>query len=101
MMLPSPADLGPPESWPGYWMFESSGVLKPVVLAYLDGRPLDQHGISIMRSYLEQWIIAPGWDHCAQSLELAELRQSVVGLTTQKEIADWLWRALAIGIDPL
>jgi hypothetical protein len=98
VMLISP---GPPESWPGFWKYEASGVLAPVVTAYVHGRTLDEDGIKLMRAYLEQWISAPAWDWHSQPPELTELRQSVVGLTSQKQIADWLWRALAIGIDPL
>ena len=37
---------------PGYWMYEASGVLRPVVEKYVEGRWLDPDEIAVMRRYL-------------------------------------------------
>jgi hypothetical protein len=88
-------------SAPGFWRNETSGVLKPAIEAYINGKALDVHQIAAMRAYLRQWIMAPAWDRGEPSPELEKLRSGVDGLTTQKAIHDWLWEALGIGIDPL
>lgn len=46
---------------PGYWMHETSGVLRPAVEAYLNQRPMSKKQIAAMRAYLRQWIAAPEW----------------------------------------
>ena len=43
---------------PGYWMAESTGVLRPAVEAYLHGEPLTQAQITALRAYFRQWIFA-------------------------------------------
>ncbi|HEY1301462.1 MAG TPA: hypothetical protein VGF07_13265 [Stellaceae bacterium] len=93
---------------PGYWMHETSGVLRPVVEVYLAGKPLSPHQIAILRAYLRQWIMAPIWD-CnpyasnEDRVRLAELRAVFHRgrLTSREAIAGWLADALDEGIDPL
>lgn len=80
---------------PGYWMAETSGVLRPVIEHYLVGMRLTPEEIAAMRAYLRQWIMAPVW------LDVDDLRRDVEGLTTQEAIHAWLDRALDQGIDPL
>ena len=80
----------------GYWMHETSGVLRPAVEAYLSGRPMTEDQIAAMRAYLRRWIYAPGWDG-----EIDELRERIEGLISRKAITAWLDDAGAIGIDPL
>jgi hypothetical protein len=84
-------------SAPGYWMHEESGVLRPVVVAYLKDQPLTDAQIAVMRSYLRQWITANVWVGPA----IAELRRRIDGLTSRQAIADWLDDAIDLGIDPL
>lgn len=90
---------------PGFWRNETSGILAPVVEDYINGRQLDAGGISTLRAYLRQWICADVWDMFpiggSPTPELTDLRRAVDGLTTQRAIRDWLWKALEIGIDPL
>jgi hypothetical protein len=88
---------------PGFWMYEQSGVLRPVVEAYLNDKPLDERGMATMRAYLRQWIMADVWNHApgGPSAELTALRDRVDGLTTQEAIHKWIYDALEIGIDPL
>lgn len=82
---------------PGYWLYETSGVLRPAVEAYLTGRPLSGEQIAALRAYLRQWIAAD-WRGGA---ELAELRAAIDGLTNREAIKAWLDRAEPLGIDPL
>jgi hypothetical protein len=81
---------------PHYWMFESSGVLRPVVLAYLNGQELTPAQCATMRAYLRQWMTAP-W----QGPNVDWLRASVGSLTSRANIARWLDIAVGDNIDPL
>ncbi len=83
---------------PGYWRAETSGVLAPVVEAYIKGQTLTHGQIVVMKMYLRQWTMAPVW---AGDAELEALRWSVEQIQTQQDISDWLWKALAEGHDPL
>jgi hypothetical protein len=83
------------ESRPGYWMNETSGVLRPAIEGYLHGRPLSHSDIAAIRAYLRQWIAADAWDGAE------ELRGRVDRLTTREALDEWLDDAVAIGIDPL
>ncbi|HYJ44057.1 MAG TPA: hypothetical protein VEW06_06335 [Xanthobacteraceae bacterium] len=80
---------------PGYWLYETSGVLQPAVRSYLRGDDLSAGQIAALRAYLRQWIYAPVWE------DVAELRASTDGLTSRAAIAAWLDRANELGIDPL
>jgi hypothetical protein len=82
---------------PRYWMYETSGVLRPAVEAYLMGVPMTAEQIAAMRAYLRQWIAGPRLNTPA----LAELRAGIDRLTSPTAIKDWLDRALLEGIDPL
>jgi hypothetical protein len=84
-------------SIPGYWMYETSGALKPVVLKYLDGAELDLAEVGIMRAYLRQWVWADGF----LGPEIDRLRSGVDHLYNAGDIRAWLGRALDAGIDPL
>jgi len=82
---------------PGYWMAETSGVLRPAVEAFLRNEPMSDAQVAAMRAYLRQWIVAEWFG----GAELDELRGTVDGLVTKKAISAWLDRALSIGVDPL
>jgi hypothetical protein len=91
---------------PGYWMYETSGVLRPAVEAYLNHEPLTGQQIAALRAYLRQWIMASAWDrnpHASPktNANFAEMRAAVDGLTSREAIASWLTRAIDMGIDPL
>lgn len=83
---------------PGYWMNETSGVLRPAVEAYLRGDPMSPEQVTAMRAYLRQWIFAPIW---AEHFDLVKLRDGINALTTREAIAQWLADAEPLGIDPL
>lgn len=85
------------DGFPRYWKDERSGTLRPVVEAYLQGKPLSAKQCATMRAYLRQWIMAPVW----VGPDLAELRAAVDGLTERAAIARWIAAAEALGIDPL
>jgi hypothetical protein len=92
--------------WPGYWMWETSGVLQPAVVAYLEGRELSAEHIAALRAYLRQWIRAKVWDRnphagAKEKEWLAGMRDDVDELTTRHAIARWLRQAEEHGLDPL
>lgn len=91
---------------PGYWMHETSGVLRPAIEAYLHGRPLTGEDVATLRAYLRQWIMAPAWDanpfaDREAGVQLARLRQRVDGLDCRRAIRAWLDDAVLLGLDPL
>jgi len=93
-------------SEPGYWMNETSGVLRPAVEAYLAGGPMTPEQIAAMRAYLRQWVNSPVWDanpHAGTEakLSLADLRTDIDHLVTRAAISIWIGRADALGLDPL
>lgn len=82
---------------PGYWMNETSGVLRPAVMAYLHGEEMTAQQVVTLRAYIRQWIMAPGF----VGPEVEELRGRVDSLQSREAIARWLDDADATGIDPL
>lgn len=91
---------------PGYWMWETSGVLRPAIEVYLTGAAMTPEQVAIMRAYLRQWIDAPVWDrnpHAAESegAALAAMRRRIDCLTSRPSIEAWLADAVALGMDPL
>jgi hypothetical protein len=83
---------------PGYWMNETSGVLRPAIEAYFAHAEMTPGQIAAMRAYLRQWINAPAWQGDAK---LDALRGAVNGLTDRRSIRAWLDQAEDMGIDPL
>jgi hypothetical protein len=81
----------------GYWMFDTSGVLRPAVEAYLHNGNMAPEQIAALRAYLRQWIFSPFW----RGDELDELRRGIDGLTSRAAIDAWLDAAEMAGIDPL
>jgi hypothetical protein len=82
---------------PGYWMNETSGVLRPAVEAYLNGKDMTPGQILAMRAYLRQWINNGSW----KGPMLDPLRTRVEEIVTRKDIHDWLEMSMHEGIDPL
>jgi len=54
-MLAKGGGAGPPF----YWMFETTGVLRPAVEAYLNHGEMTEPQIAALRAYLRQWIAGP------------------------------------------
>jgi hypothetical protein len=82
----------------GYWMNETTGVLRPAIMAYLNGETMTGKQIAAMRAYLRQWIEAPqAW----QGEHIDKLRVLVNTLTTRSAITAWLDLAMLNDIDPL
>ena len=90
---------------PKYWLFESSGALRPAVEAFLHGRDLTEPQIVLLRAYVRQWIDSPVWDRnpaaSPDSVErLVQLRADVAAIATREALKAWRLRAIAEGIDP-
>jgi hypothetical protein len=83
---------------PGYWMYETSGVLRPAVEAFIGHRPMTDDQIAAMRGYLRQWINDGDW---RGEMALENLRGAIDQLTSREAISAWLELAERIGIDPL
>lgn len=81
---------------PGYWMNETSGVLRPVITAFINGEGLSDDQVLTMCAYLRQWMEGP-W----KGPGIPALRQRVNELFTRADIESWLDDALALDIDPL
>jgi len=88
--------MNPWPTLPGYWMHETSGVLRPIVLKYLEGQPLEVDEVVTMRAYLRQWMAAD-----LRGSSVAELRERIEEICTVAELRSWLDDALDAGIDPL
>lgn len=84
-------------SAPGYWMNETSGVLRIAVEAYLAGVPMSREHVAAMRAYLRQWIHAPAWS----GRKVRFLRRAIEDLDSAEAIRSWLMIAEEEGIDPL
>lgn len=82
---------------PGYWMHETTGVLRPAVLTYLSGEPMNVEQVAAMRAYLRQWIADPRW----RGARVPELRARIDFLVSREAIEEWLDIAMEEGIDPL
>ena len=83
---------------PRYWMHESSGVLEPVIVDYLDGKVLSPEQVALMRAYLWQWVKSPVW---AANWELDALRIHVAAAETDDDIHGCIGAAVKLGMDPL
>lgn len=83
---------------PNYWMYETSGVLRPAVEAYLRNEPMTLNQIGAMRAYLRQWIGSPVW-HGGEEIE--QLRLDVESIVSRDDIHKWLAKADELAIDPL
>jgi hypothetical protein len=77
-------------------MNETSGVLRPVIEAYLHDR-LTEAQIPTMRAYLRQWINGSWF----RGPPIAELRSRIDHLTTKDAVDAWIESAIDAGCDPL
>ncbi len=83
---------------PKFWMYESSGVLQPVIRKYLLADELTAAEIGLMRAYLWQWVASPVW---GPSGALEVLRLRVAAIETTEDIEGAVQMAVNLGIDPL
>ena len=82
-------------------MHESSGVLEPVVRAYLQGDELDAGQVDLMRAYLYQGVMAPVWGP-SSILEALRLRAFRQRIESRRETSTMPIEAMEeIGMDPL
>ena len=82
---------------PGYWMHETTGVLRPAVEAFLNGGDMTGEQIAAMRAYLRQWIECGVW----RGWMVSKLRVMVDDVADRQDIETWLRLAEQEGIDPL
>jgi hypothetical protein len=84
---------------PGFWMHETSGLLRPAVEAYLFNavEKLTPEHIATLRAYLRQWIYSPVW----RGPKVDFLREQIEELTSRAAIDRWLDIAIKDGLDPL
>ena len=66
---------------PDFWMYETSGVMRPAVTAYLKGKPMTAKHIAAFRVYLRVWIFTP--EFVGDGVEA--LRQTEVLTLTEKK----------------
>jgi hypothetical protein len=85
---------------PGFWMYETTGVLRPAVEAYLADQEMTGEQIAAMRAYLRQWINAP-WGGGRDEDDIDKLRARINKLVTRAALHDWIMLACDAGIDPL
>jgi len=83
---------------PGFWQYESSGRLRPVVERYLGGAALEDAELAIMRAYLMQWLGSAVW---FEGEELRRCRADAAGLRSNAELDLLIERCVAAGFDPL
>ena len=97
MVQNAPGGMSHSSSDPDFWMYETSGILRPAVRAYLKGKPLSAKNIAAIRAYLRVWIFAPEFDDDG----VEALRQAVDGLASREAIEEWLAMARKEWISPL
>ena len=71
---------------------------------YLAGESLTLREIGLLRAYFRQWVDSPLWDQTRRTPraeELSALRASAVAIETQKDLEQWVARAVEFGMDPL
>lgn len=91
---------------PGYWMYETSGELRPAVERYLKEEKLSARDVELIGAYLRQWIDATVWDKnpvmdAWSRDELERLRDLSRVLTNRGAIEAWVQMAEDFGMDPL
>lgn len=89
----------------GYWMFETTGVLRPAVEAYLFTRtPLAEPHVAALRAYFRQWIelFEPPPEASEADRRIIErLRAMVDSVVDRNTINIWVMQAADVGADPL
>lgn len=81
---------------PNYWQYETSGILRPAIEAYIAGGPMTRGQILAVRAYLRQWITGD-----FRGPRVDELRRDVNSICSRADIAKWIRIAVAENMDPL
>lgn len=94
-----------PLGLPLNWRDEISGELPKAVSAYLDnridGKKMSFFHTNLVCDYMRHYINAPCWDNPEFTDELLALRDLAKRLSSPQEVADWIRKAMEIGLDPL
>ena len=102
-------NMGSITGLPLNWRDEVTGELPAAINAYLDnridGKPITDRQIALVRSYMVHYVHAPCWNHMNQDEEfgrdLAKLRAESARLKSPDDIGRWIRRCLDVGMDPL
>jgi len=86
---------------PTEWQHETSGQLRPAVLAYLNKQRMEAHDFAAIRGYLLHYVQAPCWKKAGQAEHWQELEHGILSLKSRSALDDWLDEAAEIGLDPL
>lgn len=87
----------PPDTLPGRWENETTGLTRRAIAKCLEGDPMTGREIAAVRDYLRLWIAYPDW----QGPAIDGLRSGIDDLTTQPAIETWLSVAVRAGVDPI
>jgi hypothetical protein len=85
---------------PGFWMFETTGVLRPAVEAYMFNPKVEltEKQVGAIRAYCRQWMEGD-WDD--RDERIIQLRREVDRMVDRATIDSWMQKAMLAGIDPL
>jgi hypothetical protein len=91
---------------PGYWPNETSGVLMPVMIAYIAGERLTPEQVGIAKAYFRQWVDSEVWelnpfDDGRNKEELRNVRRCVAAIETRDDLDSALKLMFEMGMDPL
>ena len=95
----------PPLAAPLRWQDDQTGELPAAVMAYFDRKQTPEQ-LELVRDYCQYYINAPCWDNNPYNdeenrRELREVREAIKRVKTHKELNDWIYQCLDMGIDPL
>jgi len=105
-----PAVYREPMGLPLRWQDDQTGELPKAVWAYLNHgagkvkEPPTEEQLSTLKDYLAYYIKAPCWMHNAAEGMEAELKAAILKIdlaVTHKDIRDFIYACLDMGIDPL
>ncbi len=71
-----------------------------VVFAFLDGQPLTDVQLEMVRDFCEYYIFAPCWQTQGAEEQFQRLREQIQTIGTRQELEVWLHESLEVGIDP-
>jgi hypothetical protein len=83
---------------PKFWRRETNRELARVVTRYLNGYPLKEAEVYLMRAYLWQWVKSPVW---APSGALKALRLRVAAIAGATDVAAAIEVMVELGMNPL
>jgi hypothetical protein len=74
--------------------------LPAAVFAFLDGQPLTDVQLEMVRDFCEYYISAPCWRTDGAEKQFQQLRTKIMTIGTRQELEAWLHQSLEVDIDP-